>query len=801
MNLLPLEKITSAGSTFLIWHFLTLFISGTGVLMGGLLRRGNPHVRSTLLRITLLLALFVPLICVTWNWLPHISLMPKQSIADNSPAIPREGKSSDLPSINWNDVAVWHPVVADLRKFQGQMTANPGSELAPTQIIYAVFLGLSFLISLSLFGRLTASIFSSESLRRRGKAASTSEQARCGVIATAMGVSHPQVLLVNQLESPLVLGLLKSVILLPASMEIGADVYRHELTHVKRRDLWWHLLARLATILLPLQPGFWFLKKALEQADEDVCDDMVLVHGSNRSSYAKLLLNLAESYTPTQGLCLPMAAFGSQLERRLHRVLDTARLPSSRISLSSLGLSLAPLFVVGILLGFIYIDAAAPLHGADATPNQSGTITGRVVSERTGKPLANVLVRAGLGADLDMRFVRGMGTPLYETRTNEQGEYNLTIPLSQEKTPSVIKLDAMTPGYRSSAGVMGTGGDFASVTLIPRGTGSYNFKLKEAIYLKGKIVDEAGIPIVGGHVGGQFKFNDGSSLYVATTKSDQSGQFELFDFPLNKPLLDNVAHNSVGVISVSDKDYCETRTGDIYKLKDTDRTQIRLTLLSGKSLTGNLLDNKGQPAPNVMVEAVPVDVGERKATMTDQNGHFVLKGLATDKNFLVRAHSFTLKEKFKTSVCMNQNYLDQTFKLSPVQISKPPKPIEVLGMKLVDANKEWNDVYDLSPVEAGALILDPGQDSARLNIGTLHEGNLFWLVQDVNYKGTVELKSVKDFVNAILKDIHRNADGSGSCRVVYTFADAEFSGTNTQYIKVTARDIHDLKNLAKQLNL
>src|SRR6202012_4719043 len=127
-------------------------------------------------------------------------------------------------------------------------------------------------------------------------------------------------------ESPILLGFLKPTILLPCSIETRDEIYGHELTHLKRHDTWWHLSARLATILMPLQPGFWFLKKALARADEDVCDDMVLVQGANRSIYAELLLKVAESqHARPPDLCLSMAAFRSQLEHRLRRLMDTTR--------------------------------------------------------------------------------------------------------------------------------------------------------------------------------------------------------------------------------------------------------------------------------------------------------------------------------------------------------------------------------------------------------------------------------------------------------------------------------------------
>ncbi len=63
-----------------------------------------------------------------------------------------------------------------------------------------------------------------------------------------------------------------------------------------------------------------------------------------------------------------MAAFRSQLEHRLHRLMDTARPLADRISFSSLSLCLGPLLVVGILTGAIYLDAERPLQAAEEKP-------------------------------------------------------------------------------------------------------------------------------------------------------------------------------------------------------------------------------------------------------------------------------------------------------------------------------------------------------------------------------------------------------------------------------------------------
>lgn len=372
MNDLPLTSIASTGPVFLLWHFLTLVLCVTGLLIERGLRRGNSHVRSLLLRATLVLALAVPVTCFVWTRLPAISTKPMASsqVASEPASIPQ----SSLSVIDWDHVAVWRPLIADLGQYQDRLVTTTRSSLLLIQISYVFFLGMSFFSSLALLIRLFISLVRCGTLRSRGKPADGLKEGKCRALAAMMKVVAPPVFQVNGLEGPLLLGFFNPAILIPDGVQARNEIYGHELTHLKRHDMWWHLFARLTTILMPLQPGFWLLKSALEQADEDVCDDMVLVQGANRSAYAELLLNVAESqHTASADLCLPMAAFRSKLERRLHRLMDTARPLADRISYSSLSLCLGPLLVVGILAGAIYLDAERPLQAADEKPDHSLT--------------------------------------------------------------------------------------------------------------------------------------------------------------------------------------------------------------------------------------------------------------------------------------------------------------------------------------------------------------------------------------------------------------------------------------------
>ena len=69
------------------------------------------------------------------------------------------------------------------------------------------------------------------------------------------------------------------------------------------------------------------------------------------------------------------------------------------------------------------------------------------------------------------------------------------------------------------------------------------------------------------------------------------------------------------------------------------------------------------------------------------------------------------------------------------------------------------------------------------------KGDCFWLV------GDARIANVRDFIDGLLDNIERRADGSGTCRVVYSYRRVDSAGTNTQYIELTAADLKELERL------
>jgi beta-lactamase regulating signal transducer with metallopeptidase domain len=112
--------------------------------------------------------------------------------------------------------------------------------------------------------------------------------------------SRCELWLVPDLRSPAATGWWRPKVLLPHDFlprletQQLADVLRHELMHVRRRDYLWDRLATLGCYLLFFHPAAWLVRRRLRWERELVCDEGV-VEGSDirRLEYATCLTTLA----------------------------------------------------------------------------------------------------------------------------------------------------------------------------------------------------------------------------------------------------------------------------------------------------------------------------------------------------------------------------------------------------------------------------------------------------------------------------------------------------------------------------
>jgi beta-lactamase regulating signal transducer with metallopeptidase domain len=188
----------------------------------------------------------------------------------------------------------------------------------------------------------------------------------------------PRVRLSAEVATPLVTGILRPLILLPAgpfdalSQRERRLVLCHELTHVKRGDLWLGCLPAVAERVFFFHPLAHVAAREYALCREAACDAHVLeVLGAAPQEYGRLLLGLGVS-RPRTSLAVAGAPWSfSTLSRRI-AMLDspTTRSTGSRVAAAAVigmvALAIAPLRIAARPAAVdAVMDAAAPTRPAD----------------------------------------------------------------------------------------------------------------------------------------------------------------------------------------------------------------------------------------------------------------------------------------------------------------------------------------------------------------------------------------------------------------------------------------------------
>jgi beta-lactamase regulating signal transducer with metallopeptidase domain len=140
---------------------------------------------------------------------------------------------------------------------------------------------------------------------------------------------HISLCISEHIPGPLAMGIVRSLIILPASALMALNpeqleaVLAHELAHVRRADYFWNLVQTMIETLFFFHPAVWWLGRRLRQQRELCCDDVAVQSCADPLIYATALLRLEERRT--QHLNLAMALDGhrswSGLRDRIARIL------------------------------------------------------------------------------------------------------------------------------------------------------------------------------------------------------------------------------------------------------------------------------------------------------------------------------------------------------------------------------------------------------------------------------------------------------------------------------------------------
>jgi beta-lactamase regulating signal transducer with metallopeptidase domain len=134
-----------------------------------------------------------------------------------------------------------------------------------------------------------------------------------------------------RVQVPTVVGWLRPVILVPASVFVGLTplqlevLLAHELAHVRRHDYFVNLLQTLAETLLFYHPAVWWVSRRVRVEREHACDDMAVAACGDALVYARALTTLERVRASRTRLAL--AADGGDLRSRVSRLVGSTREP------------------------------------------------------------------------------------------------------------------------------------------------------------------------------------------------------------------------------------------------------------------------------------------------------------------------------------------------------------------------------------------------------------------------------------------------------------------------------------------
>ncbi|MFZ0455234.1 MAG: M56 family metallopeptidase [Ignavibacteriaceae bacterium] len=129
----------------------------------------------------------------------------------------------------------------------------------------------------------------------------------------------------QMIDSPVVIGFLKPVLLIPVSFFTGIDsryieaILLHELAHIKRYDYFVNIFQLIIETLGFFHPAVWWISSRMRRERENCCDDFAVEITGDRVIFAKALVSLEEV---RQNPSLMIAANGSNLLYRISRLLD-----------------------------------------------------------------------------------------------------------------------------------------------------------------------------------------------------------------------------------------------------------------------------------------------------------------------------------------------------------------------------------------------------------------------------------------------------------------------------------------------
>jgi beta-lactamase regulating signal transducer with metallopeptidase domain len=147
-------------------------------------------------------------------------------------------------------------------------------------------------------------------------------------LSTQIRVSQPVRLLESaMIQTPMVIGYLKPVILLPLGALSGLplaqieSILAHELAHIRRHDYLVNLLQSLVDITLFFNPFAWWISACVREERENCCDDIAVQATGDSLTFIKTLANLEALRLDSPQLAVAFIGNKGSLKSRVQRLI------------------------------------------------------------------------------------------------------------------------------------------------------------------------------------------------------------------------------------------------------------------------------------------------------------------------------------------------------------------------------------------------------------------------------------------------------------------------------------------------
>ncbi|MDD6032202.1 MAG: M23/M56 family metallopeptidase [Oscillospiraceae bacterium] len=308
-----------------------------------------------------------------------------------------------------------------------------------------------------LLAQLSEALTLNRLLRERRPVSGETESLYRTLCASAGLRRNPRLAVCPAVDTPLLTGILKPVILLPDQALTDEElsmVLRHELTHYRKGHLLMQALTRLAAAIHWFHPLGWLLLKKLPSACEAACDEALAATLSKqeRKQYGLVILRFSDARAYSG--CAALASPRQDMERRLNSVMHPIHI-SKKVKLFTL---LAAAALLCASCGLSYKTAPVAVKQPAAAVSDSSTASDSTSEDESSSAPAESSEAASSAASDESEAPSGQSEPESEVSSEASGFYVKAdeMPSETSEAPQLYEKEAPEeeqPAAEQSAGV------------------------------------------------------------------------------------------------------------------------------------------------------------------------------------------------------------------------------------------------------------------------------------------------------------------------------------------------------------